>query len=156
MTQLTAVCSGCQRVREWCNCPKPSAEKKRSAENNNSKCKSCSSPISWIRTKNNALMPVDGHGHTGIFSRTKHSSHWDTCPNASYHRTGKSEEGHIFTTFEPMAVIDGVKIFSHKWGTGGYRFWFKKPIGNGSNVPYDGTFSSIEKGLAWAQKCLED
>jgi hypothetical protein len=62
----------------------------------------------------------------------------------------------MFTPFSPVAVINGVKVFTHTWGDGTHRVWFKKQLETGIEIPYDGNFKTIENGLAWAKKVLED
>jgi hypothetical protein len=57
-----------------------------------SKCRSCQAPIVWMQTRSGKKMPVDAEGLTDadeVFSKAKHSSHWDTCPNAEQHRKEK-------------------------------------------------------------------
>ena len=52
-----------------------------SSERSPAVCKECSEKnISWIKTKKDALIIVDGHyPHETIYDVSKHRCHWDTC-----------------------------------------------------------------------------
>lgn len=52
-------------------------------------CKSCKRPIVWLRTTSGKSMPADASSvgpDDAVFDRTKHISHFATCPNADKHR----------------------------------------------------------------------
>lgn len=60
------------------------------------RCKDCKAPIIWLKTAAGANMPADAET-VGVgdqqFDRTKHVSHFGTCPNAAKFRRPKVSKG---------------------------------------------------------------
>ncbi len=56
-------------------------------------CRSCGSPIVWMKTAAGKNMPVDADTvydpDVEIFDKDVHTSHFATCPDAVRHRRGR-------------------------------------------------------------------
>lgn len=60
-------------------------------------CRSCRRPIYWFTTRKGKKMPVDFNDASEadvaignkLFDFHRHTSHFDTCPNADQHRRSR-------------------------------------------------------------------
>lgn len=56
------------------------------------RCSSCRARIVWLKTQSGKNMPVDADSvepEDEIFDRSRHISHFATCPKAAQHRRAK-------------------------------------------------------------------
>ena len=60
---------------------------------NKAECKACHEPIVWLKTFKGKNIPVDDNSSVRegdeTFDRSRHSCHFDTCPNADQFRKTK-------------------------------------------------------------------
>jgi len=58
-------------------------------------CRSCGASIVWLKTEQGKNIPVDDNyalqGGETHFDRLRHTTHFETCPNAQQHRTKKEK-----------------------------------------------------------------
>lgn len=121
-----------------------------------SKCSSCKSPITWLKTENGKSMPVDGHREISGLWNKKLGSHWETCPSRKQHKRQPQErvqDSPILTKPSPDGEIDGVEYYlgqnpiNRRWSI---RFFFK------SGVPAEASnFKEEAEAIAWAENLIK-
>lgn len=76
----------CTQPPHFCACP-----------TNWAKCSTCGADITWVKTRNDKPMPINGHIRTGFFEHGTHVPHFSTCPEHAQHRRKKTAEANIST-----------------------------------------------------------
>lgn len=74
----------CNRPAHFCACP-----------TNWAKCVSCHADITWVKTRNDKNMPINGHLRASVFEHGTHVPHWSSCPEHAQYRRKKTAEANV-------------------------------------------------------------
>lgn len=91
----------CNQSERFCACP-----------TNWTRCVSCNADITWVKTRSDKNMPINGHIRASVFEHGTHLPHWSTCPASAQHRRKQTAETNVSTMRQAVQTVKQLDLFA--------------------------------------------